>query len=94
MLHNWKESLYIGAARLDGLPYVTQVQEWKCRTCGEIISLPDCRRQTCRALMSLGCKGAPPPPPKEPWKSPMRERPVDKKDYPAKRKKGVANDRR
>jgi len=83
-LHEWTPNLWIGAAVLEGLTYVTDVQEFRCRRCGETISLPECSKKTCRTLMALGCSGEMPPKPE--WKHPIREKPdPNTRDYPAKR---------
>ena len=93
MLHNYVPNMFIGAAILEGLSHITSVQEYRCNRCGEIVSLPDCGKKTCRTLLSLGCKGTIT---KIPWKSPMKSKAVyeDKKEYPAKRKGNEAKKRK
>jgi len=86
--HNWTQDVYIGPALLEGMPYVTQVQGYVCRRCGETVSLPDCKGKLCLTLMSFGCTGAKP---KVKWQAPMPEpksrEDVNKRDYPAKKRR-------
>ena len=92
--HSWTQDVHLGSALLDGMPYVTQVQQHVCRKCGETLALPDCKKQVCLALMSFGCEGEKP---KAKWKAPMPEKSkedIEKRDYPAKRNGHEAKKRR
>lgn len=96
LMHNWTQDEFLGPVRLDGLPWVTNVQRHVCRTCGETVSLPDCKHKTCLILMSFGCSGEKP---KAAWKHPIKDnRPtredVESKDYPAKRQGNEAKRRK
>lgn len=91
-LHNFVPNSFVGPAIIDGLNYVTSIQEYRCNRCGETVSLPDCGKRACQHLLSFGCKGKMD---KVAWKSPMKSKAIyeDKKEYPAKRKGNEAKKR-
>lgn len=89
--HYWRQYGFTIAGYVEGSPFLTPVQTYKCERCNDVISLPDCyhangrKNNTCVTLMSLGCEGGAVRPPLPPRK----EKPPyeDKKDYPAKKRK-------
>lgn len=76
--HNWMATMFDGNAIFQGV--VSQIHTCICRNCGKLAvcldtELPD----------SDGCSNAHPPKPK--WKAPIKEKEVDRKDYPAAKQK-------
>ena len=92
LLHVWRQDLFIGAGKPDGLQKVTSIQRYKCENCDETIAIPDCYTahgkplRMCLNLMSLGCTSSKS---KVAWKHPIKEKAPfeDRKDYPASKQK-------
>jgi hypothetical protein len=88
--HFFRQSGFTVAGYVDGNPFLSPVQEYRCEKCNEIISLPDCyhangkKKNFCLTLMSLGCQGGAVKAPLPPRKEKVWE---EKRDYPAKKKR-------
>lgn len=84
--HFWRQHAFTVAGYAGESKYLSPIQTYKCERCGEIISLPDCQKQTCKVLMSLGCTNVLT---KVKWVAPIRQKatPEERRDYPAKKKK-------
>lgn len=76
--HNWMAVFYDFNVLFDGI--YTTIHHLKCRNCGKIII---CREDSIPE--TNGCPNEMPP--KEKWKSPIREKDVDKRDYPKRKGK-------
>lgn len=95
MLHNWKEDGFDPSSFFedkDGKMFLTCTHILKCISCGLVIGKSQIPKEriACNDFPVMeGCTGKKIETPKEKWKAPIKqkERDVEKRDYPAKKKR-------
>jgi hypothetical protein len=77
-LHNWMPTLFEANVLFQGKH--AQIHHVKCRNCGKLVICLDTELPE-----HDGCSNAHPP--KEKWKAPIKEKEVETKTYPAKKRR-------